>query len=129
MKDCGLNDNKVTEQLSLSTGLIGKSRKKGRDLSKKLANQILNFYTDIEKVWLLTGEGEEPKKKTGYPIQNVDQKANVKDKGEICKDCEERDATIKSLNNYINHLEKTIENLGENINQGRPTPNGKRSSA
>lgn len=54
----GLNDNKVTVQLSLSVGTLGKSRKEGRDLSDKVIEKILNFYTEINKVWLLTGEGE-----------------------------------------------------------------------
>lgn len=54
----GLNDNKVTAQLDLSVGTIGKSRKEGRDLSGKVIEQILNFYTDLSRVWLLTGEGE-----------------------------------------------------------------------
>lgn len=53
----GLNDNVVTKKLSFSVGLIGKSRKDGRDLSKSATEAILNFYTDIEPVWLLTGEG------------------------------------------------------------------------
>ena len=54
----GLNDNKVTVQLSLSVGTLGKSRKEGRDLSDKVIEKILNFYAEINKVWLLTGEGE-----------------------------------------------------------------------
>lgn len=53
-----LNDNKVTQQLGLSVGTIGKSRKEGRDLSDRVIEQILNFYTDLNKVWLLTGEGD-----------------------------------------------------------------------
>jgi hypothetical protein len=32
----GLNDNKVTVQLGLTIGLIGKSRKEGRDLSRSV---------------------------------------------------------------------------------------------
>lgn len=42
----------------MSVGLLGKSRKENRDLSDKVIEQILNFYTDLNKVWLLTGEGE-----------------------------------------------------------------------
>ncbi len=57
MKVKGLNDNKVTDDLSLSIGLLGKSRKEGRDLSRKLTDQILNFYTDLERTYLLTGNG------------------------------------------------------------------------
>ncbi|PZX18065.1 hypothetical protein LX69_01101 [Breznakibacter xylanolyticus] len=54
----GLNDNKVTVQLGLSVGTLGKSRKEGRDLSDATIERILNFYTDIERVWLVTGVGE-----------------------------------------------------------------------
>ncbi|MBO7311762.1 MAG: S24 family peptidase [Alistipes sp.] len=54
----GLNDNIVTNDLGLSVGTIGKSRKDGRDLSDRVVELILNFYTDLSRVWLLTGEGE-----------------------------------------------------------------------
>lgn len=53
-----LNDNRVTIQLGLSNGTIGKSRQQNRDLSDKVIEQILNFYTDLSGTWLLTGEGE-----------------------------------------------------------------------
>lgn len=54
----GLNDNKVTVQLGLSVGVIGKSRQEGRDLSANVIEKILNYYNDLNGVWLLTGEGE-----------------------------------------------------------------------
>lgn len=54
----GLNDNQVTRDLHLSVGLLGKSRKDNRDLSDRVVEQILNFYTDLSRVWLLTGQGE-----------------------------------------------------------------------
>ena len=53
-----LSDNKVTVQLGLSNGVIGKSRKEGRDLSTRVIEQILNFYKDLNPNWLLYGEGE-----------------------------------------------------------------------
>lgn len=58
MKINGLNDNKVTIDLGLSIGTLGKSRKENRDLSNRVVEQILNFYTDLNRTWLLTGEGE-----------------------------------------------------------------------
>lgn len=64
MKARDLNDNKVTLQLSLSIGTLGKSRKEGRDLSDRVIEQILNNYTDLNRVWLMTGEGEMLKEKT-----------------------------------------------------------------
>lgn len=84
MKYKGLNDNKVTVQLGLTVGTIGKSRKIGRDLSQRTIEKILNFYTDINKSWLLTGEGEMLKSEgenipctleypiSGIPIYDID---------------------------------------------------------
>lgn len=81
MKNSGLNDNKVTLQLGLTVGLIGKSRKEGRDLSDKVVEKILNFYTDLNRVWLLTGEGEmlrsgqlqtQEQSGTGVPFYDID---------------------------------------------------------
>lgn len=57
MKIKGLNDNKVTIDLDLSVGTLGKSRKENRDLSERNIEKILNFYMDLNKTWLLTGEG------------------------------------------------------------------------
>lgn len=58
LKHKGLNDNIVTNDLGISIGTIGKSRKEGRDLSNRVIELILNFYTDLSRRWLLTGEGE-----------------------------------------------------------------------
>ncbi len=58
MNTCGLNDNKVTVDLELSVGVIGKSRKEGRDLSDKVVEKILNYYSNLNRVWFLSGEGE-----------------------------------------------------------------------
>ena len=57
MKYKGLNDNQVTKDLGLSNGLLGKSRNKDRDMSRKIANSAINFYVDLSAAWLLTGEG------------------------------------------------------------------------
>ena len=63
MKHSGLNDNRVTNQLGLSIGTLGKSRKEGRDLSDRSVEKILKFYVDLNRVWLLTGVGEMLNKK------------------------------------------------------------------
>lgn len=68
----GLNDNQVTVKLGLTVGVLGKSRKENRDLSPKLTEKILNFFPDLNKVWLLTGEGE--MLKTDIVPQNTDER-------------------------------------------------------
>lgn len=58
MKRMGLNDNQVTIQCSLAQGLLGQARKGKSDLGDKTIAKILNVYQDLNRVWLLTGEGE-----------------------------------------------------------------------
>jgi hypothetical protein len=54
----GLNDNQVTVNCLLSVGLLGNARRGKSDLGKKAIDKILNFYQDLNQVWLMTGEGE-----------------------------------------------------------------------
>lgn len=67
MKIKGLNDNKVTLECGLSQGLLGQARTGKSDLGAKTIDKILNKYQDLNKVWLLTGEGEMLKS----PVQEV----------------------------------------------------------
>lgn len=53
-----LSDNKVSLAVGLSNGVIGKSRQANRDLSDMAIEKILQFYTDLNRDWLLYGEGE-----------------------------------------------------------------------
>ena len=65
-------------------------------------------------------DGDMLKQTKIYPLPNVDQLANVKDKGKPCERCAENNATINSLNNYIKKLEKEINDLGGNLNLDHP---------
>ena len=58
MKHKGLNDNQVTNECGLSQGLLGQARTGKSDLGAKSIDKILNVYQDLNKVWLLTGEGD-----------------------------------------------------------------------
>lgn len=58
MKHKGLNDNQVTVECKLSQGLLGQARKGKSDLGTKTIEKILNVYQDLNKVWLMTGEGD-----------------------------------------------------------------------
>lgn len=58
MKHKRLNDNQVSTLLGLSNGVIGKSRYPGRDLSRRVLEQIEKFYPDLNIDWIKTGAGE-----------------------------------------------------------------------
>ena len=55
MSEHGINDNQLTNMADLSVGLLGNSRKEGRDIGKKATEKILSVLPDIDRNWLLTG--------------------------------------------------------------------------
>ena len=109
MRHVGLNDNKVTVQLGLAIGLIGKSRKEGRDLSRAAIEKIIGHYTDLNGTWLLTGEGsmlnsseDDMAKQPSLVAENIPQLSNV----EILlrEMLAEKEAKIDALQDRINEL-------------------------
>lgn len=54
----GISEYRATIDAGLSKGTIGKSREISRDLSNKVVEKLVEVYSDLNKVWLLTGEGE-----------------------------------------------------------------------
>lgn len=52
-----LNDNEVTSQCGLAVGVIGKAKAGRNDIGKKSIDKILATYPDLNRSWLLTGEG------------------------------------------------------------------------
>lgn len=107
MKYKGLNDNKVTVQLSLSVGLIGKSRQKGRDLSDAAIEKILNFYADLNRNWLLVGEGEMLNSNKDLAINQENQGNNLEDAYRTI---------IETQKQLIKSLERQIELLEDKLN-------------
>lgn len=53
-----LNDNRLTHECGLSVGTLGKSRKPGKDITPKTAEAILDKYPELNRQWLLTGQGD-----------------------------------------------------------------------
>ena len=107
MKEKGLNDNRVTVQLGLSVGSIGKSRKQGRDLSKKAVAKILAYYNDLDEAWLMTGNGEmlcEPR------MKEEEKKAEEERKEAI-------PSAIEKLVDGICRTENTIDKLVDEISK------------
>lgn len=54
----GMNDNRLTLESGLAVGTLGKSRKPGKDITIKTAEIILETYPEINRLWLLRGEGD-----------------------------------------------------------------------
>ena len=54
----GITENRATTECQLSQGLIYQAKSGKSDLGAKAIEKILLTYLDINRVWLLTGEGE-----------------------------------------------------------------------
>lgn len=119
MKYSGLNDNKVTIQLGLTVGVIGKSRKEGRDLSDKVIEEILNYYTDINRIWLLTGEGNMLKEQSvSTNFENTNQQQNDMTIQELLEAIKRRDQQMDEMLSQQGRLISIIENMsGTTIKQ------------
>lgn len=119
MKYSGLNDNKVTIQLGLTVGVIGKSRKEGRDLSDKVIEEILNYYTDINRIWLLTGEGNMLKEQSvSTNSENTNQQQNDMTIQELLEAIKRRDQQMDEMLSQQGRLISIIENMsGTTIKQ------------
>jgi len=58
IKTKGLSDRKVCLDCNLANGTLHQARVRNTDLGKKSMEKILSTYRDLNRVWLLTGEGE-----------------------------------------------------------------------
>ena len=96
---------------------IGKSRKEGRDLSERVVEKILKYYQDINRVWLLTGEGPMLKTEPKSPISDKESiNLNLNDMTiELVKMINRKDQEIKNLNNEIANLREEIGALRTKI--------------
>lgn len=113
----GLNDNKVTLDLGLSNGTIGKSRKNGRDLSDRVIEQILNFYIDLNKVWLLTGEGDMLNK--DIKPRTIKQEAKGDNNTQVAGNGNNVNVTTKSLLEELAAQRKLTERAQEQVSKAQ----------
>lgn len=72
----GLNDNRVTVECGLSKGLLDQARKGKSDLGDKTIAKIIATYNDINRTWLLTGEGDMLKSTS---VENCEKETNSVD--------------------------------------------------
>ena len=105
----GVSENKATMECQLSQGLLYRAKTGHADIGNKAVEKILATYTDLSKVWLLTGEGtmlnSQENAVTPEPslvAENIPQLSNV----EILlrEMLAEKEAKIDALQDRINEL-------------------------
>lgn len=108
-----LNDNEVTTQCGLAVGVIGKAKNGRNDIGKKTIEKILATYSDLNRVWLLTGEGSMivgDVNGNNNAIGNSP-KVSTSDNKVVDKLINEISAQRESYQSQIDRLMKIIENL------------------
>ena len=53
-----LSDATVTRECNLAVGTLGKSRKPGKDLTRRSSEKLIKQYPELSRRWLLEGLGE-----------------------------------------------------------------------
>ena len=53
-----LSDATVTRECNLAVGTLGKSRKPGKDLTRRTSEKLIQKYPELSRRWLLEGLGE-----------------------------------------------------------------------
>ena len=58
LKYKGISENKATQECGLAQGLLHQAKSGKADLGYKSIDKLLIKYTDLNRTWLLTGEGD-----------------------------------------------------------------------
>lgn len=108
----GISENKATNECGLSKGLICQAKSGKADIGNKAVEKILETYTDLSRVWLLTGEGsmlKDSREETPAPSQGGQDSAVV----ELLKEQNaELQAKIDLLNQQIGELRALLKKEG-----------------
>lgn len=109
----GISENKATNECGLSKGLICQAKSGKADIGNKAVEKILETYTDLSRVWILTGEGnmlKDSREETPAPSQGGQDSAVV----ELLKEQNaELLAKIDLLNQQIGELRALLKREGE----------------
>lgn len=112
MRYKGLNDNQVTIHCELAQGLLSQARKGKSDLGDKTIAKILKVYQDLNRVWLLTGEGEMLKNSTTQ-TSSGDNSPNISGNGNHVNNA----ATIDKALNEIAEQRRLVSKSQEQIDR------------
>ncbi len=83
MKAKQLNDNQMTVMCGLSVGLLNKARMGRSDIGMNACDKILNKCQDLNRVWLLTGEGPMLKESALNVVENTTNSGSIKQTAQL----------------------------------------------
>ena len=114
----GITENRATAECRLSQGLIYQAKSGKADLGARAMEKILATYTDLNRVWLLTGEGsmltsEQPEN----PMEEQPEERSIVDK--LFAILAEEQKSNKILLELLREKDEKIEALQEEIRHYR----------
>ena len=99
---------KISKEIGVSNGYFSKTKAKNGSVGGDIIEKIVNYYTDVNVEWLITGEGsmlkDEQEPQTNTPddkyLQLLEEhnktlKEQLRDKEAIIKEKEEKEALYK----------------------------------
>lgn len=105
-----ISENKATVDCQLSQGLLYRAKTGHADIGNKAVEKILSTYSDLSRVWLLTGEGSmlvETECRDSKPELTAEVKPQLSDVELLLRDMlAEKEAKIDALNELIWELKE-----------------------
>ena len=110
----GISENKATVECGLAKGLIYQAKTGRADIGNKAVEKILATYSDLNRVWLLTGEGSMlNESETENPVVEEPQDKSIADKLFALVESQQRD--IKTLLAMLKEKDEEISRLREEL--------------
>ncbi len=92
----GLYDNKVARECNIAQSIFYQAKKGKSDLGEKTLEKIFDKYKDLNRVWVLTGEGSMISKEQNQKPENEQRVTEKKVSGDI------NNTNTNYHNNYYN---------------------------
>jgi hypothetical protein len=118
LKYKGISLNAFDRNIGASNGYTGKQIKNNASIGSDVIENISRKYTDLNLLWLLTGEGEMLRGDGAKDQQKEDcvkSKENSIIRKEDCILCKEKDRLISELEKHKETQEKFIDRLHKDL--------------
>ncbi len=113
---------KISKEIGVSNGYFSKTKAKNGSVGGDIIEKIVNYYTDVNVEWLITGKGEMLKTSTQSIVQNgnanINNGHNVSGQGNVIKQTNnELMEIIREKDRQIAEKDKQIAMLIEKISK------------
>lgn len=107
-----LKPTTIEKEIGLSNGYLSAQKKRSADMGEGMMLKVIDYFRDINPMWLLTGEGsmlrtEQKRQASQLEIQSV----SPTDESIIYKMYKEKDLEVKDLMETIGSLKEQIRQL------------------